>query len=300
MARESGILDRVLVLDSGGSDITTDLGHIIGAGFGIDNQTYKGASLNNGAGYVDIFDKMAIISCDLAVNPIDFRALKLIGGITTQQDGSWTWAWAETLPTLTMKGNIHGSNNYATLTGVKFGDVSIKLSYGNPVEISFKGYAKDITKSSGSLTASVPSTARMNYLDGYVADGSDNEFAKLQNMTIELKRGLEVRGGIEKWVANSKRKPGDIIEKLKDITFSGTADITDDSLFTKVMGGDSIADSRTDLTLKLAFSTTQGTLVLSGARISSLNHSKSADGEVRTVDFNGTALDISASGGGGA
>lgn len=294
MARYSGILDKVQVLDSSENEITTAIGHIVGCGFGVDNKTEVKGSINAGADFVEHIDKVVDITAELTLNPINMKFLQLIGTITGTSP--WTWEWDDTLPEYKIKGNIVGSTMYATISNIKFGEVSIRFAEDNPLEVTLRGYAKNLMKATGSLTASTPTTARINFLDGYLDDGAGNEFAKIKTFTLDLRRDLEPRGGIEKRVSDAKRLPSDIIEKMKTITFSGTAEITDDSIFDKVMGGNTIADSRSDITLKLNFSSSQGYITLTGARINKFNHTKSADGEIRTVDFDGSALGITAGG----
>jgi len=294
MTRISGISDEINVLDSTDTDITADLGHIMGFSYGIDEQAKPYPSMGAGASYQEIIDDFAIVSCGLVINPLTFKALKLIGTVTGTT--TWTFTLDDVLPEFDIKANIDGSY-HAHVVDAKFGTCSIRVNKGNPVELVFDGLAKELKTVSGAITNTPPATARMFYLDGYLKIDSD-VIGSVDNITIDINRGLEATRGVEQTTAGNKRKPSELIEKMKDITFSMTVEITDTKAYEKHFGTATypltIQDSRSSLSLYLVFEGEQGTITLTGAKTQTLNHDRNADGEIRTVELKGLALGMSA------
>jgi len=105
---------------------------------------------------------------------------------------------------------------------------------------------------------------------------------------------LEAVRGIENVSDGDKRKPSEIIEKLKNITFDMTIEITDNTAWTQVMGGSTIQDSRSDVTIVIE--TANGDITITGCRVNDLDSDKGADGEIRTAKISGNALGMSVSG----
>ncbi|MEA3432407.1 MAG: hypothetical protein U9R01_07045 [candidate division WOR-3 bacterium] len=295
MARITGILDEVQIFDSTSTDITADVGHINTASYGLDHKTKQYPSIGGGASYVELIDDFVDIKTSLSIHPLSgtgFNGVaQLFGTITT--DVTWSWAWPDTLPEFKINASLI-SGEYAELTNVKFGSWSIKASKGNPVEVTLDGLAKNFKIVAGTATNTPPATSRLVYLDGYgKIDGT--AVGSIDNISIDGSRGLEAVRGIESTAAGSRRLPSEIIEKMKDISFSATIEITDDLAYQKALGDSAlpyeIVDTRANIALDM-YLNSQVKIALTNCAIQTLDHGKSADAEIRTVDIKGIATGI--------
>jgi len=298
MTRTTGILDEVQIFDDTPTDITANVGHIMGASYSLDNKTKAYPSIGAGASYVELIDDFVDIKTTLTVHPLGTNKFdgvaQLFGTVTTA--ATWSWAWPDTLPEFKLNASLI-SGEYVEIDNIKFGSVSIKASKNNPIEVTLDGLAKNFKVISGSASNTPPNTARLFYLDGYgQIDGAT--IGSIDNISIDLDRGLEAVRGIEETSPGERRLPSEIIEKMKDIKFSVTIEITDDLAYKKALGASSlpyeIQDTRSNISLTL-YLNSQVKIDLTGCAIQTLDHGKDADAEIRKVDIKGVAMGITIS-----
>lgn len=294
--RTTGISDEVAILDSTGTDITDELGWVMGLGWNIDHQTKVYPGIGGGSKYQDILDDMAITTFTFTLHPIDLKFFKLFGDYA--EATGWTITLSDTLPEFTIQGNIDDST-MMELTGAKCGHATIRMNRGSPVEVAVEGHALKAQDKTGTITTRLPTVSRLFYLDGYVKIGSD-VIGSADSITMELNRSTEPHRGIEQVAAGSIRLPSEIIEKLHDLSFTIVVEITDQVPFNHLFGEATlpldIQDARDTVSLQLIFSDTEGTLTFTSGQISAGNMEKNADGEVRTVELRGLALDATIAG----
>lgn len=285
MTRTTGISDKVKILDSGSSEVS--FGFIQSASHRIDNRMETRAGVGGGTSYQYHFDRVVEISGSIDTFPTSLEILKIFGSYSS---GSVTFT--DTLPEHTIQMNTDGSN-YIEITGAKFGSFTLEITKGEEVKLSVDFMGKSAEVKSGTISYSMPSVDPLNFLDAKVKIGG-SYVGSLETTTIKYNRDLEAVRGIENVSDGDKRKPSEIIEKLKNITFDMTIEITDNTAWTQVMGGSTIQDSRSDVTIVIE--TANGDITITGCRVNDLDSDKGADGEIRTAKISGNALGMSVSG----
>lgn len=296
--RKSGISDKALVEDSGGSEITDDIGWVDTASHTITNNSEKKASVNSGSSYAYILDGQIDVEGALTARILDLKALKLLG--TYEEDteaGTWEVSLDDELPTHTFKQKItEGTDRTILLKDFKFGRAVIRLNKGEEVTIDFEGMGKDAEVQETDISPTEPSDEPLSYLDATVKIGG-TAVGSLDSGSITYTRSLEAVRGIED---TSARTATELIEKLKDFTFDLTFEITDGEAWERAFGTSSYPlstqEDRDNTTVSIVLGDTEGTIELSDARANDVENELASDGEIRTATITGDALDATVSG----
>jgi hypothetical protein len=289
MARMTNVSAKAQIL-SGVTDITDDLGYIESAGYDIRNNHEDYPSINGGTKYQYTLDGVCEIDGTLSVSILDFKALKLMGTL----DGSWEVTLDDTLPSFTFK-TVNEVGKLMNLNDFKFGRVTVRFNKTEKrITADFEGKGLSYEITTGAISPSVPSTIPLQSLDLSVKLG-DTAVGSVASGTITYDRELEAVRGIESTSAGDKRKATALIEKLKNFEFDLEIEVTDSTPWTKALGGTVIQDTRTDTTLDLIGSDTQGTIALTGVR-ADVSQELTAGAEIVTVRLTGTAKDATITG----
>ena len=284
MVRQTGISDQVKVLDSTPAEVS--FGWIQGASHRIDNRMETRGAIGGGADFQYHLDKVVETTGTIETFPTSLEILKVFGSYS---QGSITFT--DTLPEHTIQMNTD-SGNYIEISNAKFGRFSLEITKGEEVRLSVDFMGKSAETKSGSISYTLPTSSPLNFLDAKVKiDGS--YVGSVESVSVEYNRDLEAVRGIENISSGDLRKPSEIIEKMKAISFNITIEITNGTAWNQVMGGSTIQDSRSDITIVIE--TGNGDITLTGSRVNDLDADKGADGEIRTVKISGNALDISVS-----
>lgn len=281
--RITGISDVCLVFDEGDADITNTLGHIMGVRYDLGNQVTQYGSCGGGADYLENIHNVIDATVGVTIHPTD------LGSCLAEFDPFG--ASSDICPEVNFKFNVWGedaSMKVIYLKDAKMGTMTVRLSKDNPVEVEVSGKAKDYQIDTGSISHTPPSASREYYLDGYVTMGG-SPVGSVDNFTITVERGVEAVRGCEQVSAGDRRLPTEIIEKMRDISFDGTVEITDSAMFTHLMGNASaIQDSPSDIAVTLVLDST--TVTLTGCAMDTVGVDRTSDGEVRTLTVRGKCL----------
>lgn len=286
MARITGISDTCQVFDSVPADITQTLGHIVGARYDLDNQVRQEGSCGGGADFVENIHNVMRNTFGFTIHPTD------LGTCLAEFDPFGSVS--DVCPEISAKLNIHGtggSMKHIHLTGGKMGTMVIRLAKDEPVEVSVDGFAKDYSIVTSEISNTPPASAREYYLDGYVTMGGV-AVGSCENFTITVERNLDPRRGCEQVSAGSRRVASEIVEGMRNITWDGVVEITDENMFKHITGDSSApldpADAPSDITITLVLDST--TVTLTGCAVSPLGMDRSTGGDVRTLSIRGVAL----------
>jgi hypothetical protein len=276
--RITGIVDQVKLTNSVPAEVSMD--HIISCSCSIDNQSKPAGCIGQGSAYQYHQDGMVLVSGSIETEIVSLKILQLMGTYSA----GWSVTLDDTLPAFTLAMN-ETATELLTLTGVKFGKVSLDFKEGEAIKATFDYQALTHASTTATVTYTKPSSAALMWTSAKAKFGSTYVGA-VSSGNITYDRSIESKRGIEN---QSDRNPSQIVEKMKNFTFNLTIDITDDVAW-------DLVDTRTATTLTLELPSTGGSMVLSGVLVKDIKFDKKNDGEVRTVIVNGTALSAAITG----
>lgn len=286
MARITGISDVCQVFDSTPADITQTLGHIMGARYDIDDQVSQHGSCGGGADFTENIHNVCRISFGFTIHPTD------LGACLAEFDPFGTVS--DECPEVSAKLNIHGESTamkHIHITGGKMGTHVIRLSRDNPVEVTVDGFGTDYSIVQAEITNTPPSASREYYLDGYITMGGV-AVGSVDNFTITVERNIDPKRGCEQIASGSRRLPSEILEGMRNITFDGVVEITDENMFKHISGDSTLpldpVDAPADIAITMVLDST--TISLTGCAVSPVGADRTTGGDIRTLSVRGVAL----------
>lgn len=287
MTRKTGIDDEAQIIqESGSNDITADLGQIQSAGWTIEDPSERKAGVGSGASFQANIDGLIIPRCSVVFVAQDLEVAKLMGSLS-----SGTITFDDILPKHTQKMQV-GSNTVLSITGVKYGRMTLNVNQRDLVIAEFEGIGTDFQFSSGTISTPDPSGTLQSWLDAvYKIDGT--AVGSVESAQYTYERSLQPVRGIEDTTSGQKRLPSEIIEKIKDFRHDATIEIEDDTAWKKAHDDSSLPidpqDSRTDKTTAVSLDG-GGEMQLSQGRFVEDSGRLNEDKDVRTVDISGNAI----------
>lgn len=289
MTRKTGISDQAVVKNSGGTEITDELGRIGTVSWDIQDDAERIADVNSGADYASTVDTLITMQGSLSLMAPGFRVMKLMGSETTGS-GTWTISLDDTLPKHTLQAQAT-EEDIVEFTGVKFGSVRAEATQGDFLRLTFDWMATDFSFKNTTITGATPNDEPVTWLDG---SATLNSVAmSLENATLRYDRNLQSVRGIESTTAGEKRLPSELIEQVKDLSFDASVEIEDETPFEQSHDDTSFpiepVDSRSDKNFKLDFGGTAGSWDMTGGRVFSQSGELNEEKDVRTADLEGHA-----------
>lgn len=310
--RKTGLTDEIRVEDGSGSDVFNDVEvNISSASHDVELPSELLSSVGEGAGFVARQDGPIGVTGDLSIRAIDLSVLRLVGNYSEDTDaGTWTVNSSDVLPewsfkqqitendTVTLSGYDSSGTEPAPAAGFKFDEYTLNVSRDDTVTVDFSGlglYA-EVTEESISTNNSVLKPE--NWLDAHVEiDGV--KVGSLDSVEVTVSRSAEAVRGIEQRDTNFRKLASQIVEGMRDISFSMTVEVTDKQAWEEALGDTGTTlqpvDSKTEKEIEVV-TKTAGSLKVSGATVETVSGSLEDDAEVREVDIDGNARNWTATG----
>jgi len=311
--RKTGLTDEVQIQDGTGTDVFSDVEvNIASASHDVEIPSDLLSSVGEGAGFVSRQDGVVNVSGDISIRAIDLSVLRLIGDYTEDTDaGTWTVSSTDTLPewefhqkvtdseAIVLSGYDDSGAEPTPAPGFKFDSATFTVSKDETVTVDFSGMGLYAELQSTSIDTNNSVLNPENWLDAHVEiDGT--EVGTLEDVEVDIARDADAVRGIEQRDENYRLLPSEIIEGMRDVSFSMTIEINDKTAWEQVMDDQSgtpvrPSDDRTEKTVKVV-TDGAGDLTVNGAIFENVSGELSDDAEVRTVDVDGNARDWVAEG----
>jgi hypothetical protein len=311
--RKTGLTDEVQIQDGTGTDVFSDVEvNIASASHDVEIPSDLLSSVGEGAGFVSRQDGVVNVSGDISIRAIDLSVLRLIGDYTEDTDaGTWTVSSTDTLPewefhqkvtdneAIVLSGYDDSGAEPEPAPGFKFDSATFTVSKDETVTVDFSGMGLYAELQSTSIDTNNSVLNPENWLDAHVEiDGA--EVGTLEDVEVDIARDADAVRGIEQRKENYRLLPSEIIEGMRDVSFSMTIEINDKTAWEQVMDDQSgtpvrPSDERTEKTVKVV-TDGAGDLTVNGAIFENVSGELSDDAEVRTVDVDGNARDWVAEG----
>lgn len=299
---ETGLSEQISIKDSGSTEKADLLGIITSASHTKTDDVTQQASIGQGAKYQQNTDGLIEVTGNVSCMPPNLKALEFFGTFTDNGDGTYTVTPDSTLPEFTFKQQKIDGGGTVSLDSFKFGSFTLSCSQGDNLELDMDGQGKDFSfdDSETITTPDVSGTVR-RFFDTKIKIGG-TVVGSVDTFSIDFNRNLEAFKGIEDFSSGDKRNPSEIIEKLFDVSFNLTINITDSTAYQEAMDDSNspyeVNNDRSDTTISLVIDTSAGTdtLELSSARPNEVSADMANDAEKRTVDLNGVAQDWTVNG----
>jgi len=311
--RKTGLTDEVQIQDGTGTDVFSDVEvNIASASHDVEIPSDLLSSVGEGAGFVSRQDGVVNVSGDISIRAIDLSVLRLIGDYTEDTDaGTWTVSSTDTLPewefhqkvtdneAIVLSGYDDSGAEPEPAPGFKFDSATFTVSKDETVTVDFSGMGLYAELQSTSIDTNNSVLNPENWLDAHVEiDGA--EVGTLEDVEVDIGRDADAVRGIEQRKENYRLLPSEIIEGMRDVSFSMTIEINDKTAWEQVMDDQSgtpvrPSDERTEKTVKVV-TDGAGDLTVNGAIFENVSGELSDDAEVRTVDVDGNARDWVAEG----
>ena len=280
------VFGKETAFGQGASSFTQQFGYIQRFRRSVDNQVRQVTSIGQ-KNYLVNIDSVINISGSLEWFPTDGRELQIIGALTDDGVSSWSIDVGNSIPSWEARASTD-SSNYTSIKGLKFTKVELRMAKGEEVLLTSDWLAKSITQTAGTINTITPSEDPMFFINGEVKiDGVS--IASVNSITATIDFQSEAVRGIEN---PGSREISEIVEKLTKITWTMDVDITDTSIWDKLI------TTRSDFTLQLNMGNGTKTMTwqLTGSRITSGDDEIDASGDIATQSVNGVSLSASISG----
>jgi len=302
--RKTGLADAVQV-DDGDGDVFADIDvNIASASHEVEIPSNLLSSIGEGAGFVARDDGQMSVTADISIRAITLEVLQLLGSYS--DDGTnWTIESQDILPeyefkqqvsddgVLVLSGYDDSGTEPAPAPGFKFDSATFTVDTDGVVEIDFSGIGLYAEVQSGSISTNNSTLNPENYLDAHVEiDGT--KVGSLDSVEFSIERNASAVRGIEQREANYRLLPTEVIEGMRDVSFSMTVEITDETAWEEVMDDGSKplrpSDNRGESSVKVVVSDGEE-IEVTGAVFETESAELADDAEVRTVDIDGNARD---------
>ena len=237
-------------------------------------------------------DLLHTVNGSMTIQPDDWQGLRYFLGDYSATT-TYTINPSNTVDSLSIKGNYDGTDGLRLL-GVVFTQATLNLRTNELVEINYDFIAKKEQQITESITGSAPTKNPMTFLGGSMTVNSKNY--KVNTVSLNMNFNAEGRRNLESVSAGDERVITEVIKKNFDLGFNINADLQDmDDEWEEYTGGTSIQEARSDFNIVLTLKDSNGdshTCTITGARGTQFRKSFRTDGEVKSFDFNGVAIDV--------
>lgn len=303
-SRKTGLADAVQV-DDGSGDIFADVDvNISSASHEIEIPSNLLSSVGEGAGFVARDDGQMSVTGDISIRAITLEVLRTIGNYSEGAE-QWTIESQDILPeymfkqqvaddgVLVLSGYDDSGAEPVPETGFKFDAATFTVDTDGVVEIDLSGVGLYAEVQSGSIETNNSTLNPENYLDAHVEiDGT--KVGSLDSVEFSIERNADAVRGIEQREENYRLLPTEIVEGMRDVSFSMTVEVTDETAWEKVMDdtGKPLrpSDNRSESSVKVVVSDGEE-IEVTGAVFETESAELADDADVRTVDIDGNARD---------
>ncbi len=200
---------------------------------------------------------------------------------------------ANTLPSYAVKAVDEGgeTEDQILISGIKYGKFSINITRGSPITVTADWIGKTITNT-GTFTPTEATIEPLIGEDAYISTGTAFS-SGLDNITIEIDRGIEGYRFLEQTDSGSRRLISKIIEKVLTLTANGSITGQRDVL-EEAFGGSTIQDLRTDsdYTLTIGRGSISITVDLKGSRVTTVEADYNKENDLSLMNFDLISKDI--------
>jgi len=310
--RKTGLTDEIRVEDGSGNDVFNDVEvNISSASHEVELPSELISSIGEGAGFIARQDGPISVTGDLSIRAIDLSVLRLMGDYTEDSGaGTWTVTSKDVLPewsfkqqvtetaAITLSGYDSSGTEPAPAKGFKFDEYTLNVSKDETVTVDFSGIGLYAELVEETITTNNSVLKPENWLDAHVeVDGT--QIGSLDSVEVSVTRGAEAVRGIEQRDTNFRKLPSQVVEGMREVSFSMTVEVTDKQAWEEVFGetGTTIqpVDEKSEKQIDVV-TETAGTLTVNSAVVENVSGDLEDDSEVRTVDIDGNARDWTASG----
>jgi len=315
-SRKTGLADAVQVQDSSNTDLFSSIEvNISGATHDVTLPSDRLASIGSGAGYVARADQPVEVSGDISLRAITLKPFELIGNRTdnadvytispTTDDVLPEWEFVQQVTdseTIHLSGYDDSGSEPSPEEGFKFDEATLNIEKDSPVTMSFSGLGLYAEVQTETIVTNNSELDPENWLDAHVeVDGT--EVGSVDSAEVSIARDAEAVRGIENRKENMKLLPTQVVEKMRDVSFSMTIEITDTQAWEEVFDDDSTplyaSDDRSEVQINVVLGDRSdgdetsfsqgGELQVKNAVVTNVSADLSDDAEVRTVDIEGNA-----------
>jgi len=302
MANRYTGIEQEFVLEtmSDDEDLTALLGNQASISYSINHDNEPRNSAGHQPTLQEAVDGMTQISVSIDCEPPSLKATQVVGDYTEDdEEGTWEVELTDHLPE--MRARIQATaDKVLVVEGLKFNGFTLTIQSGEVVEMTFpdgnNGNATNVELQEDTITTPDLEDKPDSYLDNTVS--LDNEtVGSVENATIEYRRNIQARRGIQEYTSGERRLPDEITEGNKLYTWDTTIEISDDQAFKVHFNDDTypltISDFSEAVPVQIELNqddNTSGTIELNGGRPSDLGGELLNDDDIRTIDMNGNAL----------
>jgi len=315
-ARKTGLSDAVQIQDSSGTDLFSSVDvNISGATHDVTIPSDRLASIGSGASYVSRADQPVEVTGDISLRAISLKPFELIGNRTdnadvytiepTTDDILPEWDFVQQITdteTIHLSGYDDSGAEPSPAEGFKFDEATLSIEKDSPVSMSFSGLGLYAEVQSETITTNNSELDPENWLDAHVEiDGT--EVGSVDSAEVTIARDGEAVRGIENQKENFKLLPTQVVERMRDVSFNMTIEITDSQAWQEVFDDDSTplyaSDDRSEVQINVVLGDRDdgdetnfsqgGEIQVKDALVTNASADLSDDAEVRTVDIEGNA-----------
>lgn len=286
--RKSGIADEINVIrESNSNDLTADLGVITNADYTITLEENPRSSTGNAPDLQAAIQQAAQIELSLTLEIGRLEAMKLMGS-----SSGGTVTLEDRLPTFNVKYTVTDSDDVLDFTGVKWGEATLTVQEGEPIELEVTGQAQKVELVDETITTPSPE-APSQFLDAHV-EIDNTEVAAADSATITYDRSIQSVRGLTNANASERNLPDEIIEGNKTFTFDTTVQITDKQAWEETFDDTSqpldLTGQRTRKPFKIVLNDGTDSFELTESQITENTAELSNDSDIRTADLTGNAF----------
>jgi len=314
--RKTGLADAVQVQDSSGTDLFSSVDvNISSASHDVTVPSDRLASIGSGAGYVARADQPVEVSGDISLRAITSKPFELIGNRSDSADVyTIEPATDDKLPEWEFVQQVTGSEAVhlvgyddsgtepSPIEGFKFDEATVSIEKDSPVTIDFSGIGLYAEVQTETISTNNSTLDPENWLDAHVEiDGTI--VGSVDSAEVTIARSAEAVRGIEDQKNNMKLYPTQVVEMMRDISYSMTIEITDTQAWKEVFDDDTtpitVSDDRDEVQINVVLGDRDdgnetnysqgGEIQLKNAVTTNVSGELSDDAEVRTVDIEGNA-----------
>jgi len=299
---ETGITDEIILEQNDDTDITDELGVIISSSHTLTQPASATQSVGQGTKGVELVEGVSTVEGSITSQPPNLEITKVFGTFTDNGDGTYSVTFDDQLPTHTLKHEVVDAGGTVTVSGLKFGTMTLEFTRNDPLQLEITGNATHFQNDiSETITTPDPNANSRQFFDCKLR--IDGEIVgSVDSARIELDRGLSNFKGAEDDAEGEKRLPTQIIETTFDLTSNIVVNITNNRAYEEAVGTAhdpyTVQDDRNpvDATLVIDTDAGQDEMQLLTTLFTEVSAQKQNDGEKRTATLQGRSLNCKVEG----
>lgn len=278
-------------------DLTTLLGNQASISYAINHENEPQESVSHQPTLQEAVDGMTEISVSVDCEPPTLKAAQTVGTYSEDTNaGTWEVTLDDFLPELRAKIQVT-STKVLVVEGLKFDGFTLSINNGEVVEMTLhegnNGNATYAELRDTTIDAPDLEDKPDSYLDT-IANLDGNTVGSGESITIEYRRNIQARRGIQSYSDGERRLPDEITEGNKQFSWDATIEVTDDQPFQTHFNDTTYPLQISDFSAEVPFElelnqndATRGSIELTGGKPTDLGGELLNDDDVRTIDMSG-------------